>query len=1414
MSSDETPLTTGKITNEQQGTVGSIGTIGCMLAPLVCGWVSEIAGRKSALMLIGVTQLVSWAVMPFATNLSVIYASRIFGGFAGGGTLSIVPLFVSEISEDRIRGTLGTMLAISCNFGILLGFIISHYVNCWAVTYLALLLCVVYSLGCCFLPESPQYLFVKKKKEKAIKALRFYRGEEAESETSQFTAEVARFKDIHNVGTLKKKDSNQIHIKDFLTRSHWKPILICVIVIMFPAGSGSIPLITYTAKIFQESHSNLSPAMSSIVVATLQLIGSYVSTMTVEKAGRRVLLVVSTLGCAVCTITMGTYTFLQEMRVEVDWFRWVPVASMSALVFINAIGIGIVPFIIMTEILDPKIRGSVVTFCLLEFSGVAYLVVKYFPIAVEQLGMHSCMWFFSCCCVASATFVLTCMPETKGKNFEQISESLNGGKKAGHKDVAPTPIIGVVKLSMFLEFLSRRYWKQFTAIAAGSIPVCVISSLDTRQNARCAYGGGRVPGRVHIITASYGVTVGWPAPIIPLLRSPETPLPSGPVTVEEASWIGSTLCIGGTIGTILFAIIHTYFGKKIALLLMSVPQLILWTLILFGDNVWYIYGARFCSGLTGGGVVSVVPLYIADIADKKIRGTLGSLTIIFINIGLVFIYAAGNYLPYDVIPKIMLVAPVGFIVLVSFLPETPYCLLRKGRQFEAERSLMFYRNIPDERQQTPEFTTEFDELKSFVHTQSTQSPICWADFTTSEAKRGLFIGVFVMALNQFSGIFAILTYAGTILQMSGTGIDPNVALIIVAVLNICGNLTSFAIIDRVGRKILLLLSATGVGLALAVLGAHSYLLTIGYDLQGVEWLPVLALSLTLFLGAIGITNIPFFIVPEVMPPKLRSIGSTISGTLLCMFAFGTVKLYPIMMVSIHIYGTVWISSGVNKKIRGILGSFLALTSNGGILFMYVIGDLLSYHTVALTMLGLPLLFTVLMSFVPDTPQTCLKMGQAIEAERSFMFYRGIKTQAEKTSALRQEFDNMEKFIEHNNGQGSRVTCSDFKSREARLGIFIGVFLMFINQFCGIFAILTYAASIFAGVGSTLSPNTSAIIMGTIQIVGTLSSFVFVDLAGRKVLLIISTLGTGLGLFLLAVFNWLTVNGSVDWLQDYSWFPIVSLSATVYLFSIVANQFLGTLIANLIALAHGITLGWVSPSLEYLRSNETHLVGGPVTVEETSWLGSSLCIGGMIGVTLYGSLADRIGKRRAMQIIAIPHVAFWLCVIFGNSVLQLCIGRVLAGVAGGGIIRIVPLFVADIADPRIRGMLGSLLPVCFNFGTVLAFILSTLVSFATFPLVVLVLPALFTLAVIFLPETPPCLLRAYRNERAERSLMFYRGVRGHFAKSESFRNEFQQLKYVIERERTAPDAALSWKDFGEFNLQNGMRRANVSYICTL
>ncbi|KAL9706869.1 hypothetical protein quinque_010387 [Culex quinquefasciatus] len=397
--SADTPLSSGVITRSEAGWIGSIGTVGCVLAVLICGWVAEIVGRKAALMLIGVTQLASWVVVLFASDLTMIYTFRILGGFAGGGTFSVIPLFVSEISEDRIRGTLGAILSITCNIGILL--------------------------------ESPQYLFTKEKKDRAIRSLRFYRGE-ADNESSKFISEVARFKEMHGNVPPPNPDSGrrvQLHIKDLLNKPTLKGILICVIVMMFHPMSGSVPLITYTDSIFRESGSDLPPATCAMIVAAIQLLGSYASSMTVDKVGRKVLLVVSSLGCAICAAIMGTYTFLNVVGVDLSFFKWIPVTTLSGLVFITAIGIGIVPFIIMPEILEPRVRGFVVTWCLLEFHTVAFLVVNFFPTVVERFGLYSVMWFFSCCCVAAATFVIFYVPETKGKSFEEITEALDSEKK-------------------------------------------------------------------------------------------------------------------------------------------------------------------------------------------------------------------------------------------------------------------------------------------------------------------------------------------------------------------------------------------------------------------------------------------------------------------------------------------------------------------------------------------------------------------------------------------------------------------------------------------------------------------------------------------------------------------------------------------------------------------------------------------------------------------------------------------------------------------------------------------------------------------------------------------------------------------------------------------------------------------------
>lgn len=126
-------------------------------------------------------------------------------------------------------------------------------------------------------------------------------------------------------------------------------------------------------------------------------------------------------------------------------------------------------------------------------------------------------------------------------------------------------------------------------------------------------------------------------------------------------------------------------------------------------------------------------------------------------------------------------------------------------------------------------------------------------------------------------------------------------------------------------------------------------------------------------------------------------------------------------------------------------------------------------------------------------------------------------------------------------------CYPTGAKDARKGLAIGIFLMLLNQFSGALAIMTYTASIFERSGSDLSPHVSSIIVALVQLLGTLVSFSLVDNLGRKILLLISTIGTTLGLFSMGLFSYLQFAGvNLDHLQSL---PILSLSFTIFLSSI-------------------------------------------------------------------------------------------------------------------------------------------------------------------------------------------------------------------------------------------------------------------------
>lgn len=125
-----------------------------------------------------------------------------------------------------------------------------------------------------------------------------------------------------------------------------------------------------------------------------------------------------------------------------------------------------------------------------------------------------------------------------------------------------------------------------------------------------------------------------------------------------------------------------------------------------------------------------------------------------------------------------------------------------------------------------------------------------------------------MALNQFCGCFAMMTFTATIFKESGSNLSPNLSSIIVGGIQIIGSMFPTLFVDRLGRKMMMGISAFGTSIGLAVLGGYMLLKSEGLDLESFTWLPLVAFSFVIFIANWGLMTLPFMIVSEISHPKV------------------------------------------------------------------------------------------------------------------------------------------------------------------------------------------------------------------------------------------------------------------------------------------------------------------------------------------------------------------------------------------------------------------------------------------------------------------------------------------------------------------------------------------------------------------
>jgi SP family facilitated glucose transporter-like MFS transporter 8 len=269
-----------------------------------------------------------------------------------------------------------------------------------------------------FMPESPHYLITKSKNEKAVQSLKWFR-----NDTTKIQEEIK----ILQAEEKERQEMNQHRsfrelLKD---RANRKSLIIVLSVGMFVETSGIDIITFYNTQIFAEAKTSLSPMVQSLVVALMQLLMGFVTAVTVERLGRKILLIGSTILMCFSLGGVGLHFYLKDVYGDIGInLDWLPLTSLIVYVCAFGAGLGPVIFILFSEMCGSDIKDLAVGAAnsVLWFS--AFMVTKYFTNLVHLLGTGQTFWLFSLFNLLAAIFIYFMVPETKGKSLSEIQEKL------------------------------------------------------------------------------------------------------------------------------------------------------------------------------------------------------------------------------------------------------------------------------------------------------------------------------------------------------------------------------------------------------------------------------------------------------------------------------------------------------------------------------------------------------------------------------------------------------------------------------------------------------------------------------------------------------------------------------------------------------------------------------------------------------------------------------------------------------------------------------------------------------------------------------------------------------------------------------------------------------------------------------
>ncbi|XP_052297904.1 sugar transporter ERD6-like 10 isoform X2 [Citrus sinensis] len=361
---------------------------------------------------------------------------------------------------------------------------------------------------------------------------------------------------------------------------------------------------------------------------------------------------------------------------------------------------------------------------------------------------------------------------------------------------------------------------------------------------------------------TYGCAVGYSSPAESGMRADLG------LSVTQYSVFGSVLTFGGIIGSLVNGKIADVTGRRGAMWLSELFCIVGWLAIAFSKDVWSLYLGRFSLGIGLAIIAYVIPVYVAEITPKNIRGAFTATNQFLIMSGMSVMYLVGTIVSWRALALIAAVPCLLQVVGLFFIPESPRWLAKIGKEKELEATLQSLRG------KTADISMESADIRDYTQTFEKDSKAGIFDLFQQKYAYSLSVGVGLMALQPLAGSAAIAYYASYI--FAAADLLTNIGSISMAIIQLPAIGVSILLTDRFGRRPLLLASTIGMGSSLTIIA-------LAFGLQDTHlwndatpvlvYIGIMGFSIAYSLGMAGL---PSVIMSEIFPINIKgSAGSLV-----------------------------------------------------------------------------------------------------------------------------------------------------------------------------------------------------------------------------------------------------------------------------------------------------------------------------------------------------------------------------------------------------------------------------------------------------------------------------------------------------------------------------------------------------------